>query len=422
MITTLKKFLSPLKNIIKTTETLEWYLVSLAADSTKHTLENASTISGIHSSQFSRLLVSSADKSRLLLSDLSKKAAKTITKTESHLGSIFEKLPWTCYLIIDSTPQRRSASKAQNVARFNLGGGYWFGHRWTNVVLFINGHLIPLVPIPYRSKNICKQLGIEHKTEKDLILEYLDNLNISEFISGIKPEEIVVLLDAGYDAKKIQNKILSKGWALLGAIGRGRNIFIHHEKPSHYGNEMSEIGVAAALKRFNRRAKTITCRLPKLHGQTKRKQFTVSRIHGSLKGVVECEMAFLSSQTERQNKVKYIASSRADLPTWQIVQGFSLRFFIEQFHKEIKQYFGFEDNASQQFDSVVSHVHFVYSVHILLNFLFRDKNIGMKEKQKLFTELLAKREALKLIQLSTQFRGTHQIKKYFKQKLSNLVA
>jgi hypothetical protein len=422
MISTLKNFLSPLKNLVETTEVLEWYLASLAAESPKHTLGNASDLSSISSSQFSRLLAGSVTTSELILSNLSAKSVKMITKTETDLSSVFAKLPWKCYIIVDSTPQKRSASKSRNVARFNLGGGFWFGHRWTNVVLFINGHLIPLVPIPYRSKKECKVLGVEHKTEKELLCEYFDKLDLTKFFPGIKPEDIAVLLDAGYDAKKVQNKILSKGWDLLAAIGKQRNIYIKHAHPSHYGTQKSEIGVANAFQRFNRRVEKITCRLPKLHGQKKRKKFSVKRIHGSLKGVKNHEMVFLYSKTDRQEKVKYIACSRSNLPTWKIVQAFSFRFMIEQFHKEIKQYFGFEEVASHRFDSVISHVNFVYSAYNLLNILYRDRKIGMQEKQKLFSELFKKEESLKIIQLSTRFKGTEQIRQYFNKKFSKLAA
>ena len=422
MISTLKTFLQPLKNLTETTNSLAWYLTSLAASAPKHSLEHASDLSGIHDSQFSRLLASSRSESELILSDLSRKAVKILSKTESHLTSILGKLPWKAYVIIDSTPQKRSASKAENIARFNLGGGFWFGHRWTNVVLLINGHLIPLVPIPYRSKNECKKLGIQHKTENELICEYLERLDIARFVPDIDPQDVAVLLDAGYDAKTVQNKILSNEWTLLTAIGSDRNIFVCHSNPSHYGTQESEIGVVNAFRRFSRRAKKITCRLPKLQGQKKRKTFIVNRIHGDLKGVRGHEMAILASKTIRHDKVKYIACSMSGLPTWKIVQAFSLRFFIEQFHKEIKQFFGFEDVASQKFDSVISHVNFVYSVHILLNILYRDKRIGMKEKQELFTELLKKKEANKLIQLSTRFNGPDEIRKYFKEKFGNLAA
>jgi hypothetical protein len=182
MISTLKNFLSPLKNVTEATDVLKWYLISLTTEAVKHTLENASSLSGFHASQFSRMLAASVGVSELILSNLSAKAVKMIAKTETHFSSVFAKLPWKCYLIIDSTPQKRSACKAQNVSRFNMGGGFWFGHRWTNLVLFINGHLIPLVPIPYQSKNECKKLGLRHKTEIELLCEYLDRLDLNKFV------------------------------------------------------------------------------------------------------------------------------------------------------------------------------------------------------------------------------------------------
>ena len=40
---------------------------------------------------------------------------------------------------------------------------------------------------------------------------------------------------------------------------------------------------------------------------------------------------------------------------------------MELFHKTVKQYLGFEDVATSGFDSVVSHVHWVYCAYILLS-------------------------------------------------------
>jgi hypothetical protein len=422
MISTLKNIFKPLKNSFEINLTLEWYFIGLAIQSTKHSLENAAQLSGISASQFSRLLSDSKSQSEEILLYLSRKAVKTLSATESHLTEAFSKLPWKAYLIIDSTPQKRSSSKAENISRHNLGGGFWFGHKWTNVVLFINGHLIPLVPIPYYSKKACKALGIVHRSEVDLVCNYLDQLNISELIPGILPKDVAVLLDAGYDAKKLQNKILSRKWDLLMAIGKQRNILISHDNFSHYGKKKSKIGVFDAFHRFNRRAEKITCKLPKLQGQKKRKIFTVKRLHGHLNGVRSQTLAILSSKTKRQEKIKHIVCSRSTLPTWMIVQAFSIRFYIEQFHKEIKQYFGFEDMASKRFDSVISHVNLVYSVHILINILYRDRRIGMKEKQELFTEAFAQHEASKIIQLSTCFGGRKQIRNFFEKKYSKLAA
>jgi hypothetical protein len=63
MISTLKGLFRPLKSILDVSEVLRWYLVSLAIQTPKHTLEHASEISGIHASQFSRLLSGSVESS-----------------------------------------------------------------------------------------------------------------------------------------------------------------------------------------------------------------------------------------------------------------------------------------------------------------------------------------------------------------------
>ncbi len=78
-------------------------------------------------------------------------------------------------------------------------------------------------------------------------------------------------MDAGYDAKKLQNKILSYQWDLLMAIGCQRSIWIIREKPSHCGQKQVKLGVGVidALRRLNRRAEKITCKLPKLQVQKK---------------------------------------------------------------------------------------------------------------------------------------------------------
>jgi hypothetical protein len=59
---------------------------------------------------------------------------------------------------------------------------------------------------------------------------------------------------------------------------------------------------------------------------------------------------------------------------------------IELFHKNTKQHLGFEDVATSGFDSVISHVHWVYCAYILLHLsppgLSSDvKSLGDKQRQ-----------------------------------------
>ncbi|MCP4108428.1 MAG: hypothetical protein GY749_23270, partial [Desulfobacteraceae bacterium] len=53
--------------------------------------------------------------------------------------------------------------------RFSHGKGFVIGHQWTNIVLFINGFIIPLPPIPFHTKKYCRENKTEYRTEHELI-------------------------------------------------------------------------------------------------------------------------------------------------------------------------------------------------------------------------------------------------------------
>lgn len=122
MISILKAFLRPLKNFHHVSRGLECYFRSLAAEASKYTYLHVSMLPHLNAFQFSRLLMRSPQTSSMVLSHLSKKSIKILSKTESVLSHLLRKLPWKVYLIIDSTPQKRSSSKAENINRFILGG------------------------------------------------------------------------------------------------------------------------------------------------------------------------------------------------------------------------------------------------------------------------------------------------------------
>src|SRR5918992_104349 len=49
----------------------------------------------------------------------------------------------------------------------------------------------------------------------------------------------------------------------------------------------------------------------------------------------------------------------------QIMMGYRLRWAVALFHKNIKQFLGFEDVSTSGFDSVKSHVYWVYWAYML---------------------------------------------------------
>jgi len=134
-----------------------WYLLFLMISTRKHTLQEAARFSGFHKSQFSRFLKNHSDVAGYNLSQLSRTQARQFSGSIDFLkdGSI----PWRIGILIDSTLQGRSSLHTDNAKRFNHGKGFVIGHQWTNIVLLINGMIIPLTPIPFYSNGIAKNMG-----------------------------------------------------------------------------------------------------------------------------------------------------------------------------------------------------------------------------------------------------------------------
>ena len=87
-----------------------------------------------------------------------------------------------------------------------------------------NDKLIPLPPIPFYSKSYCRKHRIPYKTENTLVVEYLDNLNLMDYIGEHDPKHVVVLADSGYDDRKIENTIRNKKWHFIIALNKTRSV------------------------------------------------------------------------------------------------------------------------------------------------------------------------------------------------------
>jgi len=189
-----------------------WYLLFLMVSVRKHSLTEAARFTGLATSQFSRFLSGHSDTAVYHLDQLSKRQARQFSRAINTLAK--GKLPWRVAILIDSTIQHRCSLHAENVQRFNHGKGFQVGHQWTNVVLIINDTIIPLPPIPFYSKNYCRKYQLQYRTENDLVVEYIDDLDLHDYIGNHKPEHIVVLADSGYDDQKIENVIIKKNGIL----------------------------------------------------------------------------------------------------------------------------------------------------------------------------------------------------------------
>jgi len=121
-----------------------WYLILLMIETRKHSLTFASELSGITKSAFSKFLMNNKN-IKITLKELPKRRAKIYSKVLKKIQS----LPWRVAILTDSTIQSRSSIMSENVQWFNHGKGFVIGHQMTNILLFFNGIIILLPPIPF---------------------------------------------------------------------------------------------------------------------------------------------------------------------------------------------------------------------------------------------------------------------------------
>lgn len=418
-ISTALEFSRHLKNIpARLTDVASCYLLALAVKSPKHTQTFASELSGLDRSQFSRLLSRHQDVAVESLDDLSRSA--TLDRAQER-RPLVASAPWKVALLIDATLHGRSSLHVQNAQRFNHGEGFVIGHQWTNVALVINDELVALPPISFISKNESKRRGIAYKTEHEHVLEYLRALNLLHYLGEYSPSEIVVILDSGYDNKKVQKAILGLGYDFVVNLKCTRSVKTFHAPP---GKTRGWKQIRELFRRCRRYApwKTVRTETKTAAGKTKRRKYCVRRLEGYLKGVI-CPIILLCSKKSKGDGVKYLACSNLTVSTSAILQTYILRWRIELFHRDVKQNLGMLDAGVECFESQVSHVHWVYCAYLLLRQMDAPAHLASIHYRQL--SLGRKLEARKLkgiVQLSTRFDGARQVRGHCRGILEDLRA
>ena len=391
------------------------YLLFLMVVMTKHSLAEAARFSGLHKSQFCKMLKSHGTIAIVTLESLSKKQARQLATALHGLQG----LPWKIVLIVDSTVQHRASLHPQNAKTFNHGQGFVIGHQWTNIVLVLNDLLIPLRPIPFYSRRYCCDHDLAYQSEHDLVVEYLETLNLEEYLGPYDRRDVLVLTDSGYDNKKIQNVIASKQWHFLMPLGKTRSV---KSESLYLSTPKSKQWCAiATFFRNHRWLKWKTIRLTTNGTKRKRMEFRIRDTIGYLRYVGRVQLVCSEPRKRPEGRRKYLACNDMHVTARQIITAYRLRWAIELFHKTIKQHLGFEDVATSGFDSVISHVHWVYCAYILLHLSppglsGNVKSLGDKQRQ--LQQALDHREKRRVLQQLTQIGGVQRYKDELRQALA----
>ena len=391
------------------------YLLFLMVATTRHSLEEAARCAGLHKSQFSKMLKAHRQVAVSTLERLSKHQAKRLAKARHKL----HELPWAIAIIVESTLQHRASLHPENAKTFNHGQGFVVGHQWTNVVVLLNDTLVPLRPIPFYSQRYCRDHALEYRTEHDLVVDYIQQLNLEDYIGAYDPRAVIVLTDSGYDNKKIQKAIAAKHWHCISALGKTRSVksvLVYLTTPK--SKQWSHI---ATFFRNHRWLKWQTIRIPTNGTKRKRMEFRTRDTMGYLRYVGQVQLVCSEPRRRPEGRRKYLACNDMRVTARQIILGYRLRWRIELFHKTVKQHLGFEDVATRSFDSVMSHVHWVYCAYILLCMsppgVSADvKSLGAQQCQ--LRQFLANQEKRRVLQQLTQIGGVQRYQDELRQALT----
>jgi AraC-like DNA-binding protein len=393
------------------------YLLFLMVVTKRHSLEEAARFAGLHKSQFSKMLKAHSQVAVSTLERLSKHQAKRLAKARHKL----HELPWAIAIIVDSTLQHRASLHPENAKTFNHGQGFVVGHQWTNIVVLLHDTLIPLRPIPFYSQRYCRDHALEYRTEHDLVVDYIQKLNLEDYIGSYDPREVIVLTDSGYDNKKIQKAIAAKHWHFIIALGKTRSVksalcYLTTPKSKQWCH-------IATFFRHHRRLKWQTIRLTTTGTKRKRMEFRTRDTIGYLRYVGQAQLVCSESRKRPEGRRKYFACNDMRVTARQIILGYRLRWAIELFHKTVKQHLGFEDVATSGFDSVMSHVHWVYCAYILLSMSPPGVSAGVKslgDQQRQLQHHLETQKKRRILQQLTQIGGMQRYTDELRQALADI--
>jgi hypothetical protein len=382
---------------------------------TKHSLEEAARVSGLHKSLFSKLLQSHSKVATTTLERLSKTHARQFAKALARRNG----LPWKLLIIIDSTLQHRASLHPDNAQTFNHGKGYVIGPPWTNIVLLLGDILLPLQPMPFYSKRYCQTHGLAYQSEHERVVAYLRTLDLEAYMGAYDQREVLVLADSGYDNKKIEKASADKGWHFIIALGQTRRV--KSAALSLTTPHCRQWGHIDTFFRRHRRLKWTTIRLATNGNQRKRMDVRVRHTSGSWRYVGKVELVCSELRNRPEGRRKYLACNDLRATARQIVIGYRLRWAIELFHKSVKHPLGFEEGATHGFDAVISHVHWVYWAYILLHMSPPGLSPGVQsigDKQRALRQRLADTEKRHILQQLSQIGGVQHYKDELRQALA----
>lgn len=314
------------------------YIFFLSLYIKDHTFEAASDLMGLDASRYSAFLNDQEclNRSEQLLNRAMRRYLRKF------------KLDGRIAIIIDSTLWKRNGRGIENRGKYNHGKGSIYGHKFINIVVIVDGKIVPLLSIPHLCKEYCEANGLNYRTENEIVVDWVNSLPTLNLFTEDQIKSILFLMDSGYDCKEVQRSILNIGCHFVVALKINRNI--HNTNVTEYFKDHRHLsGESIRLTVGN-------------GGKNSRRTYSVRLARSvKLKGV---GLVNVACSKKENGKKKYLASSDQSLSAREIVLWYSKRWAIETWHREVKQNFGFTDCRAGRFSAICAHINFVLVSYI----------------------------------------------------------
>lgn len=252
---------------------------------------------------------------------------------------------------------------------------------------------------------------MDYMSEHDRVIAYLSNLNLEAYIGSHDPRDVVVLTDSGYDNRHIEKTISDKKWIFIIALKNKRSVkSAHLYATTSKSKQWSQI---AQFFRHQRRLKWNTIRLMTNGKKRKRMEFRIRHTPGYLRYVGQVQLVCSEPRKRPEGRRRYFACNDMRVTARQIMLGYRIRWAVELFHKSVKQHLGFEEVSTSSFDSVISHVHWVYCAYILLHLSppgVSAQASSLGDRQRQMRKYIEDKEKRRILQKLTRFGGVQQLK------------
>ena len=289
------------------------------------------------------------------------------------------------WLIIDSTIKGKRGKKLCNLQKFKTAHGYTIGHCFVFALLVCEDGSEHIVAVkPYLTRKFCNRAKKEFKTQNQLAVEILQEIQIPP------TTHLVVVADSAFLADFVVDEVRRHSqWSFVSSLDSNRKITVK--------------GYTSHARSFGSR------HLPDL------KTISIScngRKHTLFTMSTNAEVSKVGESTvvvsRRGCLTLLLAGVGKELSSREICYAYLLRWRIEILFKELKQYLHFGSYQFQTFEAYMNHILLVILAYGILKTLYPDRTTA--EAKKLACESSQKEFLLELRHDLTKFHGNKIVK------------